>query len=194
MRDLYQVFDDPYAYPGTEILKNKLGIREAATLESFELEMTLLRSEEPLPVGRLSPTHYRKVHRHIFQDVYTWAGRYRTVQTGKGGNWFCFPENISDQMSRLFTELQQRRYLQTTTDKEFPRAAAWFLGELNAIHPFREGNGRIQLIFLDLLAAQAGHPLDVGKVRAKPFLSAMIKSFDGHLRPLTDEIRFLQRR
>jgi cell filamentation protein len=192
MRDLYQVFDDPYVYRGTDILKNKLGIRDAATLESFELEMTLLRSDEPLPVGRLSQTHYRSVHRHIFQDVYRWAGRYRTVRTGKGGNWFCYPENISTQMSKLFAELQERQFLETTTEKEFPQAAAWFLSELNAIHPFREGNGRTQLIFLDLLAVRASHPLDVGKVRAEAFLSAMIESFSGRLEPLADEIKFLR--
>ena len=193
MRDLYQVFDDPYAYRGSTVLKNKLGIRDAATLESFELEMTLLRSDEPLPGGNLTPTHYKKVHHHIFQDVYAWAGRYRTVRTGKGDNWFCYPENIPTQMKQLFGELRRRQILSRTTEQEFPAAAAWFLSELNAIHPFREGNGRTQLIFLDLLAARAGHPLDVSKVRAEPFLAAMIASFKGRLGPLAEEIRLLHR-
>ena len=51
--------------------------------------MSTLRAEEPLPPGKFTPAHYRRVHRHLFQDAYRWAGRYRTVRTGKGGNWFC---------------------------------------------------------------------------------------------------------
>jgi cell filamentation protein len=112
MADLYQVIDDPYIYPDTNILRNKLGLLDGATLEAFELEMSLLRAEEPLPDGRLSATHYRRIHRHIFQDVYAWAGRYRTVRTGKGGNWFCYPENIAAEMQRLFGALWRRHFSQ----------------------------------------------------------------------------------
>ena len=57
----YEVFDDPYCYPGTFVLKNKAGIKDAASLEAFELEMSTLRAEESLPDGNFSPAHYRKV-------------------------------------------------------------------------------------------------------------------------------------
>jgi len=56
----YDAFDDPYAYKGTHVLKNRLGLRDAAVLESFELEMSTLRAKEPLPDGRYDPTHYRR--------------------------------------------------------------------------------------------------------------------------------------
>jgi cell filamentation protein len=101
----YDAFEDPYAYTGTTVLKNLLNIRDQAELEAFELEISTLRSEEPLPGGDFGPAHYCSVHRHLFQDVYEWAGLYRTVRTSKGGNAFCYPENIPTQMDALFQEL-----------------------------------------------------------------------------------------
>ena len=84
--DGYDAFDDPYAYKGSDVLKNRLGIRDADQLQRFELEMWMVRSAEPLPSGHFGAAHYRAIHRHLFQDVYAWAGRYRTVRTAKGGN------------------------------------------------------------------------------------------------------------
>lgn len=155
----YGAFDDPYSYRGLDCLKNKLGLRNWALLEAFELEMSSLRAEEPLPNGRFGPTHYRRLHRHLFQDVYGWAGRYRTVRTAKGGNAFSFPENIEREMERLFHRLANPPFMDEPNADSFIPAAADFLADLNAIHPFREGNGRTQLAFLHLVALQAGHPL-----------------------------------
>lgn len=90
----YDAFDDPYSYKGSNCLKNRLGLRDPDVLQAFELEMSSLRAAEPLPTGRFGPTHYRRVHWHLFRDVYPWAGRYRTVRTAKGGNCFCFPESV----------------------------------------------------------------------------------------------------
>jgi cell filamentation protein len=70
----YDVFDDPYCYKGTSVLKNRARLRDAKTLDDFELEMSTLRSQEPLPDGRFTPAHYRRVHHHLFQDVYSWPG------------------------------------------------------------------------------------------------------------------------
>jgi cell filamentation protein len=188
----YDAFDDPYAYKGTDVLKNKAGLRDAALLEAFELEMTSLRAEDPLPAGRFGPTHYRAVHKHLFQDVYAWAGRYRTVRTSKHGNAFCYPKYIADSMEKLFARLQAPPFTGGADFPEFSAAAADFLGELNAIHAFREGNGRAQLAFLYLLGIRAGHPLDLRKVERATMLPAMIASFHGDLGPLTAELAKLR--
>jgi cell filamentation protein len=103
----YDAFDDPYCYHGTTVLKNRLGLRDAEGLEAFEVEVSTLRAEEPLPEGRLGAAHYRGVHHHLFQDVYRWAGRYRTVRIAKGGNAFCFPEYITNEMDTLFAALKR---------------------------------------------------------------------------------------
>lgn len=190
--EAYAAFDDPYVYKGTSVLKNKLGTRDAAVLSAFEVEMTALRAEEPLPTGRFGTAHYRAVHRHLFQDVYRWAGRYRTVRTGKDGNWFCYPEYIPREMERVFGELRSNAFLAGRSFEDFAIGAASFLAELNAIHPFREGNGRAQLSFFFLLAPKAGHRLDLSRIRPQAFLAAMVASFAGDTRPLVREIMRLR--
>lgn len=77
---MYAAIDDPYCYPGTTVLKNKLGLRSQRELDAFESEMSFERSTDSLPSGRLSYSHYRAIHRHLFQDVYAWAGKVRTVR------------------------------------------------------------------------------------------------------------------
>lgn len=188
----YDAFEDPYCYKGTFVLKNKAGLRDAQALEGFELEMSALRAEEPLPGGRLGPAHYRAVHRHLFQDVYVWAGRYRTVRTAKDGNVFCYPEHIAVAMSKLFERLEEDAFTPSVPFGAFVNGAAEFLGELNAIHPFREGNGRTQLSFLYLVALGAGHPLDLSRVSPATFLRAMVTSFRDGLEPLEAEIARLR--
>jgi cell filamentation protein len=188
----YEAFDDPYLYKNTQVLKNRLGIRDAATLEAFEVEMTSLRADEPLPSGHFDSVHYRKIHRHLFQDVYRWAGRYRSVRITKGGNPFCFPEHIDWQMEQLFVRLAHGELLRTPAFQTFAARAAEFLSELNAVHPFREGNGRTQLAFLDQVAAYVDHPMRLDQVKRGTFLPAMIASFAGDLGPLTAELTKLQ--
>ena len=187
----YEVFEDPYCYKGTFVLKNRAGIRDAVTLEAFELEMTTLRAEEALPHGRFGPAHYRKVHYHLFQDVYPWAGRYRTVRTAKGSNPFCYPEHIAHSMDAAFAKLTQPAFRAGAATELFVAAAADFLAELNAVHPFREGNGRAQLSFLHLVALRAGHPLELDRIEREVFLPAMIASFDGELGPLVQQLGML---
>lgn len=182
---MYQAEPDPYCYPNSTVLKNKAGLTSEAELEQFETAMSFARSEEPLPAGRLSASHYRAIHHHLFQDVYTWAGKYRTVRLSKGGNVFCYPENIATEMARVFALLRRDNFLRGRDRTSFAAGAAHFLAELNAIHPFREGNGRAQLTFLALLAGRAGHPLDFDKLDPDAMLQAMIDSFAGNERLLT---------
>jgi len=187
----YDAFDDPYCYKGTSVLRNKAGLRVAETLEAFELEMSTLRAEEPLPDGRFGPAHYRAIHRHLFQDVYAWAGRYRNVRTSKGGNPFCFPEHIPAQMEALFAQLRAGPCFAVPDRAAFVSAAAEFLGELNAIHPFREGNGRSQLAFMHLIGLQAGHPFDFAQIERETFLPAMVASYGKDYGPLAQELERL---
>jgi len=185
----YDAFDDPYAYKGTSILKNKLGLRDPAQLQAFELEMTTLRAREALPRGIFDTNHYRRVHRHLFQDVYSWAGKYRSVRTAKGGNPFCYPEYIDAEMAKLFATLPVM--FDVANPELFVAEAARILGELNAIHPFREGNGRSQLTFMAMLGDRCGYRLDFARVRRNTFMPAMIASYEGDLTSLRAELTAL---
>jgi cell filamentation protein len=188
---MYDAIDDPYTYENSTVLVNKLDLRAQAELDAFEAEISSARAEEPLPEGVLDFTHYRAIHHHLFQDVYDWAGEVRTVRISKGGNPFCFPENIEDQATKLFHDLRTAGYLRNLDAQTFSAKAAHFLAELNAIHAFREGNGRSQLTFFALLADYAGHPLDLDKLEAEEMLEAMIASFGGDERGLAAVIKGL---
>jgi cell filamentation protein len=181
---MYEAKDDPYCYPGTSVLKNRLNLRDQTDLEAFEAEITAQRAAEPLPAGRLSYAHYQAIHRHLFQDVYAWAGTIRTVRISKGGSAFCYPENIDREMHRLFAALAVRNFLRGLSADTFAAEATHFLTELNAIHPFREGNGRTQLSYLTLLAEQAKHPLHLERLKPTEIMAAIIKSFGGDEAPL----------
>lgn len=182
---------DPYCYNGTTVLRNKLDIKDSETLEAFELEMSMLRASEPLPDGTFNPAHYCAVHHHLFQDVYDWAGIPRSIQTAKGGNLFCLPAYIERELAKLFIMLSPGSPFWTDDAVTFVALAADFLAELNAIHPFREGNGRAQLAFVHLLGQAAGHAFDLTRVRRDTFLPAMIASFSGQLSPLQAELAAL---
>ena len=185
---MYDAIKDPYCFPGTTVLKNLRGLRGQAALDRFEAVMTAQRADEPLPNGRLSVRHYQAIHHHLFQDVYAWAGKFRSVRISRGGSMFCYPEYIATQMCDLFGTLRDARYLRSSSVDEFSHGAAEFLGKLNAIHPFRDGNGRSQLAFMALLAAHAGHPIELERLDPEAFLAAMIRSFHGDDAALEDQL------
>lgn len=186
----YNTVEDPLCYPGTQVLRNRLDIRDQNELDEFEQLMFQSRAREELPDATFDFLHYRALHKHFFQDVYEWAGEIRAIRTGKGSNWFCYPEYIEAEAQRIFHQLADRHFFTESADKEeFVNGTAWFLSEINAVHPFREGNGRIQLVFLTLLARNAGLELNERKLRTRPFLDAMIQSFSGDVGPLVQEIR-----
>jgi cell filamentation protein len=162
-------------------------------LESFELEMTTLRAKEPLPAGKFDPAHYRRVHHHLFQDVYGWAGKYRTVWTSKGGNAFCYPANIASAMDKVFRLLADGTVFRIESREQFLSDIAEFLAELNAIHPFREGNGRSQLSFIAMIGAHTGFHFEFPRVERDRFILAMIASYAGDLKPLISELSSLLR-
>lgn len=186
---MYDAIADPYCYPGSTVLKNLPGLRSQGELDAFEAASTTQRSDEQLPDGRLSVRQYQAIHHHLFQDVYPFAGKFRTVRLAKGGSAFCYPEHITRETRALFRDLGAKRHLRDLAADNFAQGAAEFLATLNAIHPFREGNGRTQTLFIALLADRAGHPLDLERLEPEQFLGAMVRSFEGNTAPLTRQIR-----
>lgn len=179
---------DPYCYEGSAVLKNKIGIRDQDLLDSAERQLTSLRFDEVLPRGSFDVQHYCAVHHHLFQDIFSWAGKFRTVRISKGGNVFCYPEYIAAEMASLFGRLHSEVLRQSLKREDFANGAAIFLADLNAIHPYREGNGRTQLAFLAVLSEHVGHPLQLDTFNPQRMLAAMIESFNGDVSALAAEI------
>lgn len=155
----YQDDDQKYCYPGTNILKNKLGIKDADVLYNAEREFTTARyaalQVDPI-AGNFSLEHLQRIHSYLFQDVYDWAGVIRTVDISKG-TIFCLVQFIEPQFEIIHQWLKKRNYLKDISARtDMAKSLAYVLGEVNMIHPFREGNGRAQRLYIEQLCANNG--------------------------------------
>jgi cell filamentation protein len=142
---------DPYLDPASGVLRNVLGITDAQELSQVEAALTASRlvdlERHRLP-GRYDLTHLRAFHRYIFGDVYDWAGQLRTVSIAKGGEVFCLPQYLESYATDVFGRLAATDRLRGLPRERFISQLAELLGDVNALHPFREGNGRTQRAFL----------------------------------------------
>ncbi len=110
------------------------------------------------------------------------------MRVSKADSTFCYPEYIGREIAKLFAGLRRDENLSGLGPEEFARKATSFLANLNAIHPFRDGNGRSQMAFMALLAARAGHPLHLKRLAPKDFMAAMIRSFQDDEEPLVEQL------
>ena len=176
---MYDTFDDPNCYKGTNILKNYEGIQDFDHLQSFELAMVSYRLEQDLPQGNFDINHILKVHHHLFQDVYPFAGKIRKVRIAKNGNSFCYPEYIETELAKIVSQLSLIKENIPNNIDELAKQLASVLSNLNAIHPFREGNGRTQTVFISMFSDFIGYPWDFERLEAETYLNAMVSSFAG---------------
>jgi cell filamentation protein len=176
--------DDPYVYPGTFVLKNKLGIRDAKELDYAERERVTQRTAEGAPGGDFDMAHLRAIHRHLFQDVYEWAGELRRIEIAKDGHQFQFRQYMETGMADVQRRLVENDYLRFLSADEFSRKAGIIIGDVNYVHPFRDGNGRTQLQYLKLLGERAGHALDLTRLGARQWNGASRAAHRGDYEPM----------
>lgn len=180
---------ESYFYPGTDVLRNKLGIQSDDELEIAEIEHVEQRIREGCPKGNFDLEHLKAIHRHLFQDMYEWAGELRTVHMVKGESSFMPPDRIEMGMADVHRRLVDANFLKDTDIWTFAAKAAEIIGDINHAHPFREGNGRTQLQFLKLLGEQAGHDIDLTKFERVPWTQASIEANVGSYGAMNDHIR-----
>ena len=172
---------DPYVYPGTNVLRNLLDIRAPERLARFEMDMTTQRlielAVEPM-AGRLDAAHLRAIQGYIFQDVYDWAGQFRTVNIARSGQYyFAFWDRIDPALHDTLSKLKRERQLAGLERESFCARAGYFLGEINAVHPVRDGNGRAQREFIRQLAVRNGFSLNWSRVTRDQMSEASMASF-----------------
>jgi cell filamentation protein len=183
---------DQYIDPATGVLKNRLGITDEAGLEQTEAAYAATRSfqlaQQPIE-GNFDLAHLQAIHRHLFGDVYAWAGELRTVDISKGGNTFALHAHIASAAAPVFKQLAAEKQLAGMAPDAFSSRAAHYLGELNALHPFREGNGRAQREFISHLAQRNGYYVAWENANRDEMLEASIASFYGDTSQLAAIIR-----
>ena len=185
-------------YPDTQVYINKLGIRDQKLLEETERNLTEQRAAEGFPprAHHRNYAGFKAIHRHLFQDLYRWAGKERNYTTGRGAATFAVPGHITTWMEGLFKQLARDGYLVGRSKRDFAAEAASYVNEINAGHPFIDGNGRTQRFWLRMLADNAGFGLDLGSQDAKRWNAAsrigflkqdhrpMARLIESRLRPL----------
>ncbi|HEX4861195.1 MAG TPA: Fic family protein, partial [Rhizomicrobium sp.] len=132
--------------------------------------------------------HLRAIHKHLFRDLYEWAGEIRRVEIAKGGDQFQFSRFIRTGMANVHARVIQMSYLTGLHRNKFAREAGRIVGDVNYIHSFREGNGRVQLQYLSQLAANAGHPIDLSRIDPERWLAASRAAFRAEHEPMAMEI------
>ncbi len=185
--------EDAYADPVTGVLRNRLGLNTVGELETAEREIThaalIFLKESPVQPS-YDLRHLCAIHRRVFGDIYDWAGQLRTVAIAKGA-WFCLPQYIESAAAEIFRALHNESLLHGLPRNMFTERLAYYLGEVNAVHPFREGNGRAQRAFFEQLSSDAGFILDWQHLDADRNIAASAAIMHGdptELRKLLDEL------
>lgn len=179
--------DHVYCYPpGFTVLRNKLDLRDDADLDYHEREFVTYRIKQGVPSGPFDLSHLRAIHRHLFQDVYDWAGEIRTVEIAKGGNQFQFRHYITTGMADVHRRVVAANYLKALSPRAFADKAGEIIGDINYVHPFREGNGRTQALYLQALARQAGHAIDLTRIVSANWIEASKAAHAGRYDPFAD--------
>lgn len=172
--------DSKYCYPDSDVLINKLNITNPEDLLDAEIQLTSIRlqelQEKPIK-GKYDYEHLKAIHYYIFQDLYEWAGQERTVEIGKG-NLFCTTRCIQSYVTSVFGKYYNQCYNAKDSFHDFIRIFAENYGDLNALHPFREGNGRTQREFARIICLACGYDFNLSCATHKEMLEASKLSFD----------------
>jgi cell filamentation protein len=173
----YGTGDDPYCYKDTNTLINNLDIKDSELLELAETDISRISSESidfsPPPYNF---SYLQSIHKTLFSDLYDWAGQPRTIGMNKGDTMFCRPEYIQHEVEKLFKALAKDHYFQNTSIADLVIKISELYGDLNIIHPFREGNGRSQRILFEHIIVNCGFKISWANVNKDEWIKANINS------------------
>lgn len=170
---------DTYKYPGEDVLINKFDCHDQEVLYRLEADSTagnLLYLQLHPVHGKFDFNHLKRIHRFIFQDVYEWAGKIRTVDIGKN-NLFCRAQFIEDYAAIVFRDFYSSCSETKEDYEKFVKVLTDHYADMNALHPFREGNGRAQREFTRELCLKCGYVFDLTETTHEEMLDASITSF-----------------
>ncbi|MDT4853357.1 putative adenosine monophosphate-protein transferase fic [compost metagenome] len=177
MVDKYGVGQDPYCYPGTSVLRNRLGLTSDEALNEAERTFSAIAASEiefiPPPYDLAS---LKRIHRQLFQDIYDWAGELRTVDISKGCTHFCNVTRIEPEAEKIFSRLANANWFEGLSRHDLVAAAAELFGDLNMTHPFRDGNGRAQRILFEFIIVNAGYELSWWEIEEGEWIQANINA------------------
>ena len=176
-------------YENSTVLINKFDIRDEKELEMMERNLTsylMAQATIEIPFENVDFDFYKNLHKYIFNEIYDWAGTIRKVDMSKKGTRFCPVQEIEERAKIIFDRLKAQNFLKDFDGDEFINEFVDLYCELNYLHPFREGNGRIQRLFLLMLLNSMGKHIEFNEIDADLLMIATIKSVNGDLFMLRD--------
>ena len=174
-------------YPDTTCLINKFNIKDDTKLSEIEAEITFAKAAllESTPIDKpLDFEYYKDIHRFLFEDLYDWAGQLRQVDISKKGTVFCPADKLEDLCSACFHRLSENHYFKGLPKNKFIEEIVDLYQTTNYLHPFREGNGRTQRIFLSKLIQYNGYCFRFSRIDPDLLMVATIKAANG----VTDDL------
>ena len=177
-----------YCYKGTDNLINKLNITNDKDLYNAERELVAFRvsafNDNPLK-GNFDFQYLKNIHKYLFQDVYEWAGEIRNCNIAKQ-DLFCLTEHIESFGNDVFNKLKKEKYFINYDNEVTLDKLVELFADINALHPFREGNGRSQRVFIESLAKINGIYLDLTTISKMDMIIASHESINGNCKKLKD--------
>lgn len=192
MKDLYENTSSKYCYKDSNVLINKLEIKDLKQLSKVEAKITAAKSLGLRQIGitgNFDKLHYVSIHKYLFEDIYKFAGKFREENISKGEFRFASYEFIESELDRVLNELKKENYLEGLNKEKLAIRLAYYLSELNVLHPFREGNGRTSREFIRQLTLKNGYLLNLKNVNPQEVLRASIESIidNTNLEKIIDE-------
>lgn len=172
--------DKVYCYPDTSILINRLDIHDKDKLLTTETSLVAIRLyqlyQNPIR-GSFDYDHLCRIHQHIFQDLYIWAGKTRMVNIAKT-SLFCLVQFIPSYAESIFPAYLNDCMRAKDNSEKFIHVFTEHYADLNALHPYREGNGRSQREYCRELCLKCGYSFDLRHTNHEEMLFASIESLD----------------
>ncbi len=186
--EIYTTVQSIYCYQGTDVLRNRLNIRDKEELKKAEEDFAAVKQlallQKPLK-GNFTKNHLMRIHRFLFEDIYAFAGRIRREQISKGETLFYPPDLIGRELNRVFGQIHEKQFLRDKDRINQIRNLSYVMSELNIIHPFREGNGRSIRELVRCMALQYGMIINWGNTSRDELLDAAVES-------VTDNMAFYE--
>ena len=156
-----------------------MNIKDPIALKNYEtsvIGLKLMALSKQGITGKFDVSHFVSIHKFLFEDIYPFAGLFRTENIAKDCFQFAEWEYIENELTRLLSELKSENFLANLTKEKFAERLAYYWAELNVLHPFREGNGRTTREFLRQLSLKNGYILNLHKISPQKLFNASIKS------------------
>jgi cell filamentation protein len=179
MSNFYKYIDSNFIYidPNSGLLKNLQNITDSDVLLFVESGAVTKRLQElyqnPIRIKGIETLF--DIHRHLFQDIYIWAGNKRSVEISKDGKQFFLTIHFDNALNYIDSLIEEYKQLSKENKKQIAEKLAEILDSINYLHPFREGNGRTQREFLRLLAKEKGLTLNLNPADNKNIYERYMK-------------------